>query len=179
MILFTSGFPQAGKTTFAYKLIKELKNKHILHINPKDYYPDDFESLNPEEKTDIATTAWELSLEKLSESIVKLPNKALVIYDTCCSKALQMRPLFMNSHIRGHDIIMVYVNANIKNRFERSTDVEQIKKLEDRYKTSFKESLPILKYLSDYFIIVNNNEDSQLNSGVIKVAEKIKNIRNN
>lgn len=178
MILFTSGFPQAGKTTFAKKLVDALEHKHVLHINPKDYYPDDFSDLSAEEKTNIATAAWELSIEKLSKSIVGLPNRALVIYDTCCSKSLQMRPFFMNSKVRGHDVMLVFINTNPENRFKRSLDDEQVRKLEDRYKTSFEESLPTLKYLSDHFVIVNNDEDGQLDSYVEKVAEKIKNIRN-
>lgn len=176
MILFTSGFPYSGKTTFAQKLIDALDGHLVLHINPKDYYPDEFDALPAEERLDIATTAWEMSLEKATKSICALPNRALIIFDTCCSKSLHMRPLFMNSRLRGHDTFLVYVNASSETRFERSKQNEQIKELEDRYRTSFKETLPTLKDLSDHFFMVNN-DNGDLSSHAERVAGKIKSIR--
>ena len=179
MILFTSGFPYSGKTEFAKALIKSLGGEFVLHINPKDYYPDNFDILPDEERMEIATTAWEMSLEKATKSICALPNKALIVFDTCCSKSLHMRPLFMNSKLRGHDIIMVYINANGDTRFERSKNNEKIMELEDRYKASFSETLPILKNLSDQFYMVNNSNDMEnsLEFNVQRITGKIKSIR--
>lgn len=177
MILFTSGFPYAGKTTFVQKLIEELDNELIIHINPKDYYPDDFEQLDEQERTDIATTAWEMSLEKATKSICALPNRALIIFDTCCSKSLHMRPLFMNSKLRGHDVFLVYINATSESRFERAGVNEKIKELEDRYRISFSETLPILKEHSDHFYMASSDTLEDLNPNVERVAGKIKSIR--
>ena len=177
MILFTSGFPKAGKTTIAKKLIKHF-GRLVLHINPEDYYPDDFEELAAEDRMDIATTAWEMSLEKATKSICALPNKALIVFDTCCSKSLHMRPLFMNAKLRGHKVAMVYVDTPLKKRIERSKN-DKLADLDHRYAISFKETIPILRALSDEFIIMGNGSDdlSELDKYIDIVAEKVKNIR--
>lgn len=182
MILFTSGFPYAGKSTLVQKLVEELDGKHVLHINPKDYYPDEFDNLTNEEQTEIATTAWEMSLETATKSICALPNKALIIFDTCCNKSLHMRPLFMNAKLRGHRVYLVYVHADLKNRSKR-TD-KDLSKFEDKYRTNFLETLPILKEHADTFVTFSNNNDDEFGPGVSwldKVAKdlagKIKSIR--
>ena len=182
MILFTSGFPYSGKTTFIEKLIEKLDGELVLHINPKDYYPDDFDSLPDEERMAIATTAWEMSLEKATKSICALPNRALIVFDTCCSKSLHMRPLFLNSKLRGHDTILSYVDAHSTIRFKRSAENEKIRELEDKYRTSFRETLPTLRSLSDHFFMIDSNcSDENLikkfDENVERVAGKIKSIR--
>lgn len=177
MILFTSGFPYSGKTTFAAKLCEKLKYKHILHIDPKNYYLEEFDDLSLEDQSAVAVEAWEMALEQATKSICALPNKALIIFDTCCNKALHMRPLFMNSKLRGHDILMAFVSANQSSRFERAPN-ERVKEYEDKYRINFIETLPILKKLSDYFMMVDNSgKESDLDKYVELISDKIKSIR--
>ena len=175
MILFTSGFPKSGKTTFAKQLVNHLDGKLVIHINPADYYMDDFDELTQEDQTSVATTAWEMSLEKATKSICALPNKALIIFDTCCSKSLHMRPLFMNSKLRGHDVLLVYIDADQESRALRTT--KRIQELESRYKESFLETLPTLKALADHFIMVSNTTEEKLSERAKSVSDKIKGIR--
>lgn len=182
MILFMSGFPYSGKTTFAERLIKQLSNKLILHINPKDYYPDNYDKLLDEDRTDIAITAWEMSFETATKAICQTPNRVLIIFDTCCSKSLQMRPLFMNSKLRGHNVLMVYLNATLDDRLSRipEKDADKFKELEDRYKNNFSSTLPELKPHVDNFYIIdwpNNEREEELNKHVDALANKIKSIR--
>lgn len=178
MILFTSGFPYSGKTTFAEKLTKNLGNKHVLHINPKDFYLEEFDKLGPEGQTEIAVVAWEMALEKATKSICALPNKVLIIFDTCCSKSLHMRPLFMNAKVAGHEVYMVYVHADLESRSKRTS--KDLTAFEDRYKNDFLETLPILKQHTDHWAIVSNNNDENnelMDSTVENITMKIKSTR--
>lgn len=179
MILFTSGFPYSGKTTFVNALIEQLENKHVLHINPKDYYPDEFDGLNPDEKSEIAVTAWELSLERANKAICSLPNKALIVFDTCCSKSLHMQPLFINAKVRNHDIFLVFVNSNLNNRQQRANGIN-LNQFESRYAEDFQQTIPRLRPLANEFSIINNNdvELTELTKTANHIAEKIKLIRN-
>ena len=178
MILFTSGLPKSGKTTFVNKLLDALDRKLCLHINPEDYYPEDFEKLSQEDKTDIATTAWEMSLEKATKSICAVPNRALIVFDTCCSKAFYMRQLFMNAKVRGHHVFLVYVYAPLEKRVERTGD-KKLADLEERYRKAFGDTLPVLKGHSDEFIIIKNESDdlSELDKYAQLMCDKIKEIR--
>ena len=178
MILFMSGFPKSGKSSFAELLVKNLDNKLCLHINPADYYPDNFDDLPQEEKTDIAVTAWEMSLERADKSITSLPNRALAIVDTCCSSALNMRPLLLNAKVRGHDVFVVYIDTPLEKRIERTGD-KNLTNLEERYKKSFGEALPMLRKNSKEFIIVGNGSDglSELDKYARIMCEKIRKVR--
>jgi tRNA uridine 5-carbamoylmethylation protein Kti12 len=184
MILFTSGFPYSGKTTYANLLKEELDNQLILHINPKDYYPDDFSSLPEKDQIDIGVTAWEMSLETATKAITSTPDKVLIIFDTCCNKSLHMRPLFMNAKLRGHHVMMVYINATLEDRLSRVSeiDVDKIKGLETKYKESFSTTLPALRSHADSFVVVHNpNTKTEASENLVEsartFADKIKRIR--
>jgi len=177
MILFTSGFPASGKTTFVKKLIEELENKHVLHIDPKKYYLEEYEELDKDEKTAVAVEAWEMALEQTTKSINAAPNAALIILDTCCSKALHMRPLLNNSKLKGHDTLMVFMSTAQKARFLRSND-KNIKNYEESYRINFLSTLPVLKKLADHFVIINNSGDeSEICKHAKNLSDKIKSIR--
>lgn len=177
MILFTSGFPYAGKTECIQRLCKQLEHKHLIHINPKDLYPENFETLPEDEQQATGIVAWEMAYEKASKCIIKLPNKALIIFDTCCSKSYQMAQLFMDAKIRGHDIYLIYVNTPLEKRKEWAND-KDINKFEEKYISSFQQSLPELKPMADRFLIINNNGDlSELDEDIISLATEITKLR--
>jgi hypothetical protein len=93
-----------------------------------------------------------------------------------------MRPLFMNSKLRGHDIFLTYVDAHSTIRFKRAANNEKIRELEDRYRTSFRETLPVLRDLSDHFFMIDSNcsdknLEEKFDENVERVAGKIKSIR--
>ncbi len=179
MILFTSGFPYAGKTEFAKRLCQRLDQQHLIHINPKDLYPEDFDALSEEEQQATGIVAWEMAFEKTDKCIVKLPNKVLIILDTCCSSAYQMTQLFMDAKIREHDIYLIYVNASLEKRTELAAG-KNISKFEGKYASNFQQSLPELKHMSDHFLVINNNGSlSELDENISPLAAKIIESRKN
>lgn len=179
MILFTSGFPGAGKTCLAKRLIEILNNKLTLHIDPKKYYPDEFNSLHDYEKTEVGIAAWELSIERATESIYALPDKVLIIFDTCCNNSEHMEPLITSAKEKGHTTILVYVNTSLDKRVERSNGSVDLVELEERYRKGFIKSLPAVRTHADHFFVINNNKENEeeLISGANNLAEKIKGIR--
>lgn len=179
MILFTSGFPGAGKTRLAEKLTEALDNKLVLHIDPRKYYPDEYDSLHDHEKTEVGIAAWELSIERATESIYALPNKALIIFDTCCNNADYMEPLITSAKEKGHTAILVYVNTSLNKRLERSDGSVDLAELEERYREGFIKGLPSIRAHADHFFVVNNDKENEegLIDGASNLAEKIKGIR--
>ena len=110
MILFTSGFPHSGKTKLANKIATTISD--VIHINPKDFYLDEYEEATETGRMAIAVSAWEMALDRANELLCSAENDDhLIILDTCCSKALTMRSLFMNAKVRGHHIFYVFVQA--------------------------------------------------------------------
>jgi hypothetical protein len=176
MILFTSGFPQSGKTKLANKIAADISD--VIHINPKDFYLEGFEDAPDDARTAMAVSAWEMALEKANKLMCSKNNEHLIILDTCCSKALAMRPLFMNAGMRGHHIFYVFVQAQTKDREARAPEMDQSFNL--KYAADFSKTVPILKKLSDRFMLVINNNDGgleEINKCVAKISKDVNRIR--
>ena len=172
MILFTSGFPYAGKTKFVKLLLDKID--HAIHIDPKDYYMENFEELNNDEQSAVGITAWEMSLERAEKCINKLPNKALIILDTCCAKINSVRSVIHEARRAGHNIYCIYVDSSLENRKSRAPG-KDIESYQQRYADDFLITLPKLKDLADTFmIIVNDDDQSGLNKQADALAEIIK-----
>jgi len=177
MILFTSGFPYAGKTELVSRLCEQLDHKNLIHINPRDLYPEDFADLPNSEQQANGIVAWEMSYEKARECITKLPNKVLIVFDTCCRDALQVNQLFGDAKTRGHKILFAYVNASTDRRQEYAED-KDISKFEERYSSSFQQNLPKFKSMSDQFLVINNNKSLlELDERAVELAEKVIELR--
>lgn len=177
MILFTSGFPYAGKTEFTKMLCEHLGRELLIHINPKDLYPDDFEDLSDEEKTSNGVVAWEMSYEKTEECLDKLPNKALIIFDTCCRDVHRVSHLFSTARVKEHNVLFAYVNASFEKR-QQYAEGKDISKFEERYSSSFRKDLPNFREMSDHFIIIDNNKNlSDLDKQAASLAQKIVELR--
>ncbi len=184
MILFTSGFPYSGKTEFAKRLADKMRGYYvapmIIHIDPKQYYIDEYKQMSKEEQSAVGIAAWEMALERVSQCICKLPNKALVIFDTCCNKSSYMKPLFEKSRSKGHHVFYVYVNSNLDDRKLRANGIDiDLNELESKYALGFADTIPKLKPLADKFFIVNNSDDgfSGLDESIDKIVAEIESIR--
>jgi tRNA uridine 5-carbamoylmethylation protein Kti12 len=176
MILFTSGFPFSGKSELANKISENISD--VIHINPKDFYLEGFDEAPDDARTAMAVSAWEMALDKTNKLLCSKDNNSLIILDTCCSKALAMRPLFMNAKVRGHYVFYVFVQAQTKDREARAPEVDQSYKF--KYASDFSETVPILKKLSDRFMLVINNNDGgmeEIDKCVTKISKNVNKIR--
>ena len=177
-----SGFPQSGKTTFAFNLIKALDNKWVLHINPKDYLPEDYQDLSHGDKSEWNISAWEYAIEKAELSLKKLPNQALIILDTSASKFEPLEPLIKLAAKSNHYSLGVFVDAPLKLRSEWGDDPDLLESINSNYAEHFGQSL--LKYkktLNDFLIVPNKTKNifEDFDKNVKKIVEIINNIRNN
>ena len=181
MILLTGGFPYSGKTKFAETLLDIVDNKWAIHIDPKKYLPDDFDTMYEGDRMMWMTSAWSIGYEKAEEAIKKLPNKALIIFDTTASKISSIKPLIKSAKENDHKIIYVLVHAQLEDRIERTNDVNKLIELEKNYTYNLRTSIPIIKKMSDKFILIKNiNGDpgqQAIRQGADKIALYIKIIR--
>lgn len=186
MILFTSGFPYAGKTLFLDILLDtfntegeeeeegEIKDElDIVRICPKEYYPDNFDTLHDNDKSTFAISAWEVSLEETEKAIEEHENKTLIVLDTAAAKVKKMRPLFSIAKKRGHSVIYVFINSSLEDRQNRTND--DVERFEEYYANSFKITVPHLKSLSDTFMLIKNPNDPEY-TNLNKSAKNLKKI---
>ena len=157
MILLMSGFPYAGKTEFIKILLDKVDHNKSIHINPKNFYVENFEDLDDDEKSAVGITAWEMSIERAHKCLDLLSNEALIILDTCCAKFNTIQSLISDAKNSGHKMYCVFVNSSIENRKIRASG-KNIESFEQRYAEDFLHTLPKLKEESDKFMIVHNND---------------------
>jgi tRNA uridine 5-carbamoylmethylation protein Kti12 len=178
MILFTSGFPQAGKTELSRRIVSKIDN--VIHVDPKEFYLKEYGKLPDEVKSAIAISAWEMAIEQVYDLMADKSNDTLIIFDTCCSNENAMRALFTNAKYNGHDIAIVFVDSPQHDRQERSPDTD-LSQFESKYKSGFIYALPILKKLSGQFIrVINKNEGGfkELDKCAAVIIRDLKKIRN-
>lgn len=179
MILVTGGYPQSGKTEFARRLKTEIK--WTVHLDPKEWLPEDYVNLDDRARLAWMTSAWELACEKLTEYAEKTPNEVLIIFDTAAAKHLVISPMLSFAKKHGHTIIYVFVDASLKDRKQRTPEPGHIEKIQPGYTVDFKHTIPALKKLSDKFVLIkNSNGDAgyqAINEGIGKLAQYIKTIR--
>lgn len=175
MILFTGGFPYAGKTLFLDILSKNSNNTDDwIKLCPKDFYPENFDSLEEQERKDWAISSWENCLEEAADALTKYENDTLIILDTAASKFSKMSPLFYLAKAANHTIAYIFVHASLEDRETRTN--EDVKRFEIYYAKSFKKSVPKLKELSDKFMLIKNPNDSKyisLNNSAKTLSEFI------
>jgi hypothetical protein len=188
MIIFTGGFPYAGKTLLLDLLAKVDKDSDPdseakisdswVRICPKDYYPDDFETMQDSDKSTWAIASWETCLEEVNDAIHKYDNNKLIILDTAAAKVKRMRPLFSTAKIKGHTVIYVFVHSDLADRKERTE--EDIDRYEKHYAEAFQVTIPHLKMLSDKFMLIKNSNDPEhvvLNKSAKSLSKMIEEIR--
>lgn len=165
MIILTSGFPYAGKTTFVKQLMSslgisnndEIDDEKCAYISYKQCLPSNFNGFSKSTQQEIAGLAYEISLELLQEEVEKNGNNHIIIYDSCCGVINKLIPILYLAKNRKHTIITIYIDTDKHIRFKRHNN-ETIKKLEKKYSNNFKTSIPTLKSLSNYFYIVRHNK---------------------
>jgi len=177
MILLTSGFPQSGKTEFSRKLTSKISD--AIHVDPKDLYLKEFDSLPGKMQSAVAISAWEMALEQAYDHLMDEPNSTLIIFDTCCSNENTMRALFTNARYHKHDVLYVFVEALQEDRYSRASNMDT-SQYESKYKSDFIRVLPVFKKLSDQFIRVTNNNDGgfeELDKCVEMIAQDVEKTR--
>lgn len=175
MILFTSGFPQSGKTELSFKINQKIDD--VIHINPKDFYLKEFEELPDEMQSAVAISAWEMAVEKTNECLIHKSNDILIIFDTCCSNESAMRSLFTNARYNKHTILYVFVDSPQEDRWSRNPQAK-LSQYERKYKTDFTQTLPVLTKLSDQFVrVTNDGKLDKLNKYAEEIAQYVEKIR--
>lgn len=172
MIIFMAGYPAAGKSfvvdQFTSKLPDELD---VLVINPKELRPENYATLDEDQKREENLTAWEASLDCLDEKIKSLDPSKIVVYDTACASLANMRPRFELAKQHGHKVIYVFVQADEEIRETRA--VERLPKpVLEKYDFNFSESTPVLAKLADRAIVVQNFS----NEGLPRVSKIVRDI---
>lgn len=180
MILITGGYPQSGKSEFSRRLAEKV-GKWVVHLDPKEWLPDNYESMPDRERSIWMTSAWELACEKLTEYSEKVPNKALVIFDTAAAKSLLVEPMVNFAKKKGHSIIYAFVEASLEDRLKRTDEPGLLEDLQVGYTLDFKHTIPVLKKTSDKFVLVKNNNGEAgyqaMDKGIEELAQYINQIR--
>lgn len=169
MILFTGGFPFAGKSLLLDKLLENFNVENeedgiqnaleIVRMCPKDLLPENHSTMPEKEKSDWAISAWETCIEETLETLEEYENKTLIIFDTAAAKVKRMRALFSKAKKLRHTVIYVFVHSDLAERKER-TKID-LEKFENHYRNSFKVTVPHLKMISDKFMLVRNPNDPE------------------
>jgi len=181
MIIFTSGFPYSGKSTFVQILLENLSNSDIsldkpILLDPKSLLPENYEKLNKDEQSQYNISSWEVCIEEAYRTLVDKDNKTLIILDTAAAKLQRMRPLFALAHKKRHTIIYAYVHSNFEERQSRTSN--DLSEYENDYAGSFKVAMPHLKRFAHKFMIIRNPNDAEYidlkkSSGlVVKIIEE-------
>jgi hypothetical protein len=175
MILFTGGFPFAGKSEFVRLLLTKLDPADVTVIEPKEFYPQGYDKLPADAQTRIAIAAWDVCIEKLNELILSESPDHLIIFDTAAKRLHHMRPLFVQSQVRGHRIFYVFIGASVDDCKRRGGNRWKAN-FEDDYSGSFEATVPALKRMADHFTVVVNKDDpkrTELNKAATTVAQAI------
>lgn len=180
MILITGGYPQSGKSEFSRRLSKAVE-KWVVHLDPKEWLPDDYSSMSDRDRSIWMTSAWELACEKLTEYSQKAPNKALIIFDTAAAKSLLIEPMIRFARKNGHNILYAFVDASLKDRQKRTDEPGVLESLQSGYSLDFKHTIPVLKKASDKFVLIKNSNGEAgyraMEEGIEQLAQYIKQIR--
>lgn len=180
MILFTSGFPYAGKSEFVRLLLEELGNEGTnIVIEPKSFYPQGFDKLPDAKQQAIGIACWDVCMEETNKAITSAPPTDLIILDTAAKRFHMMRPLFMNAKVRQHKVFYVFIGASADECKKRS-EGKWKESFEEDYSNSFATSVPSLKRMSDVFKLIVNNDDldfGQLREAAKEIATSIQELR--
>jgi predicted kinase len=169
MVIFMAGMPFAGKSYVVDKLVDNLPDE-VLVITPKDYRPEEYDSMTEEQKKEINIAAWECTLELLKAKLKESNNNEIIIYDTSCASYLTMYDYFQTAHDCGHKVIYAFVKTSIEKCKERSKNTMS-NEIMDKYKEKFKDSIKGLSKMSDRFIIINNDEEPDV-SVILRVINE-------
>lgn len=166
-----AGPPFSGKSYVVQRMV-ELSGLHIHVITPKDYRPDEYETLSKVERQEIDISAWEVSLEILQDAIRNSSDDEIIVYDTACA-SLKMEPYFEMAKKRNHQLLYVWVDAPSANRQRRANTKWLSPEDNKRYITNFEKSLPVLSGLANTVITINNPDGvepdvSELVSAVLR-----------
>tara|TARA_R100001244_G_scaffold25113_2_gene25398 strand:- start:64370 stop:64927 length:558 start_codon:yes stop_codon:yes gene_type:complete len=175
MIIFMSGFPQAGKSKFVSILLEQFASEEEkivdpIVLNPKGLLPDDFDELPDKDQRSWQISSWEICLEQAMHEIDDRENSELIILDTAAAQADIMRPFFTRARKRDHHVVYIFVHSNFEERQSR-TDAD-LSKFQEYYSDSFKVTVPHLKKLADYSIVIRNPNDSEY----IKLKDSAKTV---
>lgn len=154
MIIFVAGFPYSGKSFVVQKILDKISN--CIVISAKDFRPDEYDTLNEEEQRELNISAWICSLEQLDKAITEFKNDRIIIYDTSCASYDKMCDYFLYAKNKGHKVIYLYIHSSLEKCRERAGQKWFNKEVEDKYKSSFKISIPKLSAMADKHIIINN-----------------------
>lgn len=179
MILITGGYPQSGKSEFSRRLKKTIP-KWMIHIDPKTWLPDNFDTMDDLTRSVWMTSAWEYGYEKTTEFLQRAPNKACIIFDTAAAKFVVMKPLLDFAKKKKHDLIYVFVDADLEERKTRTDDPNLLNKLEASYTVDFKHTVPAIKKMSDKFLLVKNSGETgyqEMDNAIESLCQYIKSVR--
>ena len=153
MIIIMSGLPYSGKTTYV-----DSNHNDSIVIDPKNYYPDDFESLDKEERSEIAIAAWGLSVSELYDEIKSERDSSIIVHDTCGSSISYLLDTCLVARNNKHKIRFIYVNTPLKVCRKRSGG-EIDDSVFRRYIKKFKDILPIMKKQANEFTIIDGKSE--------------------
>lgn len=150
-----AGMPFSGKTEFVKKFLGITAHKTVV-IDPKEYLPDDIDSLSDEEQKKWRIAAWEVCIKYASNSMHE-PNDTVIILDTAAASELALIEVFTLAKLKGHYIVYIFMASKVSECRQRAGDLWIGQEAAINYVDKFKTSVPGLRKLSNESITIQNN----------------------
>lgn len=163
MLIFMSGVPHSGKSTFV-ALLKEYISSavQVTHINPKDFLPEEYVQADDETRTQYNIAAWSVALEEFNNHLSRSDDE-LIILDTCGASYNSMAPLVNNGKIAGHAIIYINVDAPDELLAEFAGKDYVGDEIISHYRTTLSSTAPALRKKADAYFSIENGKNNVVN----------------
>jgi GTPase SAR1 family protein len=178
MIVFMSGPPHVGKSSFIEMLLHYIKDVDVTVVDPKQFLPEEYTTADETTRTELNICAWQVALEELSTLITNKVANDVVILDTCGSSHDSMAPLFINAKLSGHPIVYISMDADDDKLEEYGADKFLGAGIINKYRTSLRSTIPSLARKADRYFSIENNKTGLENLApwVCRVGREIKNL---
>lgn len=107
MLIIMCGFPGAGKSVFV-ELMEEV-DPDISITCPKDWLPENFDSLSQKEQRDFHIGSWETALDSITNELAKCDPSMPILLDTCGASPGSMNGIWAAADLNNHDVYVIWV----------------------------------------------------------------------
>lgn len=156
MLVVMSGLPQSGKTVVATQLMYETGCDYVYHIDLDDYRLPELENACDEDRSQAGIAAWNVAFDDAMASLEKNPPDRLIIFDTCAASWEPISDLGKFAQKHHHKVVTIFVACHVDTCAKRCKKNGIPPSVVSRYFDKFKDTLPMLKGLSDKFFAVKN-----------------------
>lgn len=109
MLIIMCGYPSSGKSTFLDLLSPYLGDHHI--IRPSDWYPDDIDNIDSQDRTKYQLACWEHALDKTILLLSSKPVDIPIILDTCAASPNSLNSIIETAKLHRHKIIAIVIGT--------------------------------------------------------------------